>query len=100
MCVGSPSHLVPRLSGISACTVRSIFIMKFLESGLPTRVATTRYGFISCMSTYGWLIAHLEMGNIGGQSSGIETIRKSTCGITWAEENVTIRQDVQRVNSI
>ena len=38
--------------------------------GVPTRVATTKYGFISCTSTHGWLIAHPEMGNIGGHSSG------------------------------
>ena len=50
---------------------------------LPTRVATTRHGFISCMSTHDWLIAHLEMGNIGGQSSGKETVRTTTGRTTW-----------------
>ena len=56
MCGGSSSHPVSKLSGIFACTVRSKLIMKFLESNLPTRVATTRYGFISCMSTHACLV--------------------------------------------
>ena len=86
MCAGSSSHPVPRLSGIFACTVRSKVIMKFLESNLPTRVATTRYGFIFCMSTHGWLIAHLEMGIIGGQSSErphVESRGHPRKKITW-----------------
>ena len=83
LCAVSSSHLVPKLSGIFACTVRSKFLMKFLESNIPTRVATTKYGFISCMSTHGWLVAHLEMGNIGGQPSGEGTIRTTTSRTTW-----------------
>ena len=56
---------------------------EMLGINLPTRVATMRYGFISRMSTHGWLIVHLETGNIGGQSSGKETIRTTTGRITW-----------------
>ena len=37
---------VPRLSGLFAFSVNRKLIMKFLESTLPTRVASTRYGFI------------------------------------------------------
>ena len=48
MCAVSSSHLVPKLSGIFACTVRSKSLTKLLESNIPTRVATTKYGFISC----------------------------------------------------
>ena len=47
MCAVSSSHLVPKLSGIFACTVRSKFLMKLLESNLPTRVAATKDGFTS-----------------------------------------------------
>ena len=49
---------------------------------------------ISCMSTHGWLIALLEPGNIGGQSSGKETVRTTTSRITWPstqENHVAIR---------
>ena len=94
MCAVSSSHLVPKLSGIFACTVRSKFLMKLLESNIPTRVATTKSGFISCMSTHGWLIAHLEMGNIGGPSSGRGTVRTTTSRTTWPstqEIHVAIR---------
>ena len=90
----SSGHLVPKLSGIFACTVRSKFVMKLLESNIPTRVITTKYGFISCVSTHGWLIAHLEMRNIGGQPSGKETVRTTTSGTTWPstqENQVAIR---------
>ena len=66
-----PAIWFRNLNGIFAYTVRSTFIMNLLESNVPTRVATSRYEFISCTSTHGWLIAHLEMSNIGGQ-----TIRK------------------------
>ena len=57
MCAVSSSHLVPKLSGILARTVSSKFLMKLLETNIPTRAATTKYGFISCMSTHDWLIA-------------------------------------------
>ena len=72
MCAVSSCHLVPKLSGTVACTVHSKSLTKLLESNVPTRVATTKYGFISCMSTHGWLIAHPEMGIIGGHSVLVE----------------------------
>ena len=56
----------------------SKFLMKLYEKA-PTRVATTLNGF---MSRHGWLIAHPEMGNIGGQSSGKGTVRTATSRIT------------------
>ena len=68
MCAVSSRHLAPKLSGTFAWTVRSKSLTKLLESNIPTRVATTKCGFISYMSTHGWLIAHLEIGNIGGHS--------------------------------
>ena len=70
MCAVSSSHLVPKLSGTFARTVRSKSLTKLFESNIPTRVSTTKYGSVSYMSTHGWLIAHPEMGNIGGHSSG------------------------------
>ena len=95
MCAVSSSHPVPKLSGIFACTVRSKFHVKLLESNIPTRVATTKYGFISCMSTHGWFIAHLEMGNIGGHSSGKGAVCTTTSRTTWPptqEIHVAIRE--------
>ena len=56
--------------------------------------ATTKYGFISYMSTHGWLIAHPQMGNIGGHSSGKGTVHTTTSGTTWPstqEIHVAIR---------
>ena len=50
-----------------ACTVHSKSITWFLESNLPTKVA--KRGSTSRMSTHGWLIARLEMGNLNDQSS-------------------------------
>ena len=94
MCAVSTSHLVPKLSGIFACTVRSKSLTKFLESNIPTRVAPTKCGFISYMSTHGWLIAHPEMGNIGGHLSGTGTVRTTTSRTTWPstqEIHVAIR---------
>ena len=38
----------------------------------------SKYGFISCMSTQGWWIARLEMGNIGGQARGSGTRNTTT----------------------
>ena len=81
-CAVSSSHPVLRLSGFFACTVRSNFLMKFSESNLPTRVATTKYGFISCTSAHGWLTGHRETGNIGGQPSGKGTVRTTTSRTT------------------
>ena len=101
VCVGSSSHSVPRLSGIFACKVRSKLIMKFLESNVPTRVATTKYVFVFYTSTHGWLISHPEMGNIGCHSSGKGTVRTTSCRTAWprkkstwpsAKEDVTIHQ--------
>ena len=53
MCAVPSSRLVPKLS---ACTVRSKSLTKLPESNIPTRVATAKDGFISCMSTHGWLV--------------------------------------------
>ena len=50
MCAVSSSGLIlMKLSGIFACTVRSKYLTKLLESNMLTRVATTKYGFISYM---------------------------------------------------
>ena len=81
MCAASSSYQVLGLSGIFACTARSKFLMKFLEPNLLTRVTTMKNGFISCTSTYGWLIAHLD--NIRGEPSEKETVRSTTSRIAW-----------------
>ena len=77
--VASSSHPVTRLSGIFACASLSKLTMKFLESSPPTKLATMKYGFISCMSTHGWLIARLEVGITDGPLSGKGIIPTIAC---------------------
>ena len=94
-CAVSSSHLVPKLSGIFACTARSKFLTKLLESNILTRVATTKYGFIFYMYTHGWLIAHLVTDNIGGKLSGEGTVRTTTSGTTWPSTQEPTRLSAQ-----